>query len=45
MEEIYLAQAPNPEDWPVLIEKLKDLDAQRLAGLKTTFAPFLPQRF
>jgi pimeloyl-ACP methyl ester carboxylesterase len=28
MEALYLAEAPNPEDWPVLIEKLKDLDAQ-----------------
>lgn len=28
MEATYLAEAPNPEDWPVLMEKLKDLDAQ-----------------
>ena len=28
MEAVYLAEAPNPDDWPVLIEKLKDLDAQ-----------------
>lgn len=28
MEALYMAEAPNPEDWPVLIEKLKDLDAQ-----------------
>ncbi|MCA9878523.1 MAG: alpha/beta fold hydrolase [Thermomicrobiales bacterium] len=28
MESVYLAEAPNPENWPVLIEKLKDLDAQ-----------------
>jgi pimeloyl-ACP methyl ester carboxylesterase len=28
MEALYMAEAPNPADWPVLIEKLKDLDAQ-----------------
>lgn len=28
MEEVYLAEAPNPDDWPVLIEKLVDLDGQ-----------------
>lgn len=31
MEAIYLEQAPNPDDWPVLIEKLKDLDAQHFS--------------
>lgn len=28
MEVAYQETAPNPEDWPVLVEKLKDLDAQ-----------------
>jgi len=28
MEALYMEEAPNPEDWPVLIEKLKNLDAQ-----------------
>lgn len=28
MEQTYLAEAPNPEDWTVLIEKLVDLDGQ-----------------
>ncbi len=27
-EEAYLRSAPNPEDWPVLVEKLVDLDRQ-----------------
>lgn len=27
-EEAYLRNAPNPEDWPVLVEKLVDLDRQ-----------------
>jgi pimeloyl-ACP methyl ester carboxylesterase len=27
-ETAYLEVAPNPDNWPVLIEKLKDLDAQ-----------------
>lgn len=31
METIYLEQAPNPDDWPVLIEKLKDLDVQQFS--------------
>ncbi len=31
MEALYMAEAPNPEDWPVLIEKLKDLDAQEFS--------------
>ena len=31
MEAIYLEQAPRPEDWSVLIEKLKDLDAQHFS--------------
>ena len=31
MEALYLAEAPNPDDWPVLIEKLKDLDAQEFS--------------
>lgn len=31
METGYKAAAPNPEDWPVLVEKLKDLDAQEFA--------------
>ena len=30
-EEAYFRNAPNPEDWPVLIEKLKDLDTQEFA--------------
>jgi pimeloyl-ACP methyl ester carboxylesterase len=30
-EEAYFRNAPNPDDWPVLIEKLKDLDAQEFA--------------
>ena len=28
MEESYLRNAPNPDDWPVLIEKLLDLERQ-----------------
>jgi pimeloyl-ACP methyl ester carboxylesterase len=28
MEAVYREEAPHPENWPVLIEKLKDLDAQ-----------------
>jgi pimeloyl-ACP methyl ester carboxylesterase len=31
IEEAYLRNAPNPDDWPTLIEKLKDLDAQEFA--------------
>ena len=31
IEEAYLRSAPNPDDWPTLIEKLKDLDAQEFA--------------
>lgn len=31
MEEAYLRVAPNPNDWPTLIEKLKELDAQPFA--------------
>jgi pimeloyl-ACP methyl ester carboxylesterase len=31
MEALYMAEAPNPADWPVLIEKLKDLDAQEFS--------------
>jgi pimeloyl-ACP methyl ester carboxylesterase len=31
MEALYMAEAPNPEDWPVLIQKLKDLDAQEFS--------------
>ena len=31
MEAAYLAEAPNPDDWPVLIEKLKDLDAREFS--------------
>ena len=31
MEALYMAEAPNPDDWPVLIEKLKDLDAQEFS--------------
>jgi pimeloyl-ACP methyl ester carboxylesterase len=27
-EEAYMRNAPNPEDWPVLVEKLVDLDRQ-----------------
>jgi pimeloyl-ACP methyl ester carboxylesterase len=30
-EEAYFRNAPNPDNWPVLIEKLKDLDAQEFA--------------
>ena len=30
-EEAYFRNAPNPDDWPVLVEKLKDLDAQEFA--------------
>ena len=31
MEEAYLRNAPRPEDWPRLIEKLKALDAEEFA--------------
>ncbi|MBW3632871.1 MAG: alpha/beta hydrolase [Chloroflexi bacterium] len=31
MEEAYLRNAPRPEDWPKLIEKLKALDAEEFA--------------
>lgn len=31
LETTYQAEAPNPEDWPVLVEKLKDLDMQPFA--------------
>ncbi len=31
MEALYMAEAPNPADWPVLIDKLKDLDAQEFS--------------
>ena len=30
LEEAYLRNAPNPDNWPTLIEKLKDLDAQEI---------------
>jgi pimeloyl-ACP methyl ester carboxylesterase len=31
LEEAYLRNAPHPEDWPTLIEKLKELDADEFA--------------
>ena len=31
LEASYLRNAPNPENWPVLIDKLKQLDAQEFA--------------
>lgn len=31
LEESYLRNAPNPGDWPALIDKLKQLDAQEFA--------------
>jgi len=31
LEEAYLRNAPNPDDWPVLVEKLVDLDTQEYA--------------
>ena len=31
LEESYLRNAPNPDDWPTLIDKLKELDAQEFA--------------
>jgi pimeloyl-ACP methyl ester carboxylesterase len=44
-EAAYFRNAPNPDDWPVLIEKLKDLDAQNFAwpeaDVQTIAAPTL----
>ena len=31
LEEAYLRNAPNPDNWPVLMDKLKQLDAQEFA--------------
>lgn len=31
LEESYLRNAPNPDDWPALIDKLKQLDAEEFA--------------
>jgi pimeloyl-ACP methyl ester carboxylesterase len=44
-EQAYLRNAPNPDNWPVLIEKLKDMDAQEFAwpdaGLQAIPAPVM----